>query len=145
MTASANFAVPSIRSPIFYPRVKRLFESPIFLGGIYHSTVHMRMVQCSISNKQYMWREHPYFVIMRALFLSVVVVISDTFSQNMQRASLQLKVSSLHQMQVSLYRFAIWMSTMRTDIFAYHDHEKPPSKLVLTDHFSFRQICDIFS
>ena len=33
MTASANFAVPSIPSPIFYPRVKRLFESPIFLGG----------------------------------------------------------------------------------------------------------------
>ena len=106
MTASANFAFSSIPSPIFYPRVKRLFESPIFWGGIDHSTVHMQMVQCSISDKQYRWREHPYFVIMRGLFLSVVVVISGTFSQSMQRASLHLKVPSLHQTQVSLYLVA---------------------------------------
>ena len=80
---------------------------------------------------------------MRGLFLSVVLVISGTFSQNIQRASLQLKVSSLHQIQVSLYLVAFWVSTMRTDIFAYH--EKSPSKLVLTDDFSFCQICGIFS
>jgi len=80
---------------------------------------------------------------MRGLFLSVVVVIPGTFSQNMQRASLKIKVSYLHPIQVSLYLVAFWVSTMRTDIFAYH--EKIPSKLVLTDDFSFRQICDIFS